>query len=284
MSIRAACSPGEVRVAAVADGGLVDYAIWRPGRPDGVGAVHRGRIGTVVPAMAGAFVTLAGADGFLPDSAGAAGRGVGDIVTVRVVRAAQGGKGPRLARVEEVPADRPGLLRRGPGPLLDFCARFPAAAVIIDDFALMARLRPALGDRMAFRQTAFDPVLEDEIAGLAELSAALPGGARLHITPAPALTALDIDAGAATDQDHFTLNVSILPELARQILLRNLSGGILIDFAGMKARDRPKLAAPLAAALAADPLKPRLLGFSHLGFAEILRPRIRPPLHEVVSP
>jgi Ribonuclease G/E len=52
----------------------------------------------------------------------------------------------------------------------------------------------------------------------------------------------------------------------------------------MKARDRPKLAAPLAAALAADPLKPRLLGFSHLGFAEILRPRIRPPLHEVVSP
>jgi Ribonuclease G/E len=269
------------RIALLNGDVLTEYALWRWDAPDGVGDVYTARVTAIAPAMAGVFADLGGASGFLPD------RGTlseGDYLTVRVIRAAQGGKGPRLARVEEVPADRPGLLRRGPGPLLDFCARFPAAAVIIDDFALMARLRPALGDRMAFRQTAFDPVLEDEIAGLAELSAALPGGARLHITPAPALTALDIDAGAATDQDHFTLNVSILPELARQILLRNLSGGILIDFAGMKARDRPKLAAPLAAALAADPLKPRLLGFSHLGFAEILRPRIRPPLHEVVSP
>ncbi len=74
VTLVAACSPGEIRVAAVQDGVLVDYAIWRPGRPDGVGDVHRGRVTAVVPGMAGAFVALAGADGFLPDSAGAAGR------------------------------------------------------------------------------------------------------------------------------------------------------------------------------------------------------------------
>jgi Ribonuclease G/E len=52
----------------------------------------------------------------------------------------------------------------------------------------------------------------------------------------------------------------------------------------MKSAARVKLQPVLAAALARDPLKPRLLGFSHLGFAEISRPRIRPPLHEMLMP
>jgi Rne/Rng family ribonuclease len=167
--------------------------------------------------------------------------------------------------------------------LLELAARFPKAQLILDDHALIAQLRPALEGRMTYAQTAFDAVLEDEIAGLAEPTAALPSGATMHITPTPALTAIDIDSSTAPG-DHFQLNLAILPEIARQIVLRNLSGGIVIDFAGMKARDRAKLTEPLKAALATDPLKPRLLGFSNLGFAEILRPRIRPPLHESLHP
>ena len=54
-----------------ADGTLLDYAIDRPGAPDGVGDLHRGRVTTRVPALAGGFVALDGApDGFLPDSEG----------------------------------------------------------------------------------------------------------------------------------------------------------------------------------------------------------------------
>ena len=112
VTLHAVCSPGEIRIAAVADGTLLDYAIWRPGRPDGVGDVHRGRVSAVVPGMAGAFVTLRDADGFLPDSAGAAGRGVGDILAVRIVRAAQGGKGPRLAGMRDDPGSGPPSLLR----------------------------------------------------------------------------------------------------------------------------------------------------------------------------
>ena len=37
-----------------------------------------------------------GAEGFLPDSEGGASLREGDLVSVRVTRAAQGGKGPRL--------------------------------------------------------------------------------------------------------------------------------------------------------------------------------------------
>ncbi len=55
-----------------------------------------------MPALAGAFVALAGAEGFLPDSAGAAGLSAGTLLGVRVTRAAQGGKGPRLtARLDD---------------------------------------------------------------------------------------------------------------------------------------------------------------------------------------
>jgi Ribonuclease G/E len=54
----------------------------------------------------------------------------------------------------------------------------------------------------------------------------------------------------------------------------------LIDFAGMKSSMRLKLLPTLNVALKMDPLYPKCAGFSHLGFAEITRPRIRPPLHE----
>lgn len=272
-----------VRIALLAGDVLREFWIWDPARPDGVGDVYTGRIEAVMPALAGRFVELGGLSGFLPDSAGGKTLPEGSFATFTVTRAAQGDKGPRLAVAGDAPADRPVLLRRGPGPLLDLCARYPAEPVRLDDYALIAELRPALEGRMRFDAGAFDPVLEDEVADLTELSAPLPLGAVMHITPAPAATMIDLDAKAASGISALALNTAVLPEIARQIVLRNLSGGILIDFAGMKPAARAKLAAPLRAALAADPLKPELLGFSHLGFAELTRRRVRPPLHEVLT-
>ncbi len=288
MSVRAACSPGEVRVAAVQDGVLTDYAIWRPGRPDGVGDVHRGRVTAVVPGMAGAFVAIAGGDGFLPDSAGAAGLGVGDGVAVRVVRAAQGGKGPRLAACAEPPgAGPPALLRPGPNPLLLLADLHPGP-VVVDDPALYATLRPALGDRLTLGE-AWDETLQAAVATLSERVVALPGGLRASIEPTAALVAIDMDMAAATtgkearQPKQEAANRAALPALARQIRLRNLSGAILIDLAGLPLRRRPALADAFTAALAPDPARPRLLGFTAGGLAEIQRPRTHPPLHEMLA-
>ena len=117
----------------------------------------------------------------------------------------------------------------------------------------------------------------------------LPGGARLAIHPTPALVAIDVDAGGATAgqrgkaASHLALNRAVLPALAQQIRLRNLSGAILVDLAGLPPRRRASLGPALAAALADDPLRPRLLGFTALGLAEIVRPRIHPPLHELLA-
>jgi Ribonuclease G/E len=79
------------------------------------------------------------------------------------------------------------------------------------------------------------------------------------------------------------INRAAMAGLARQIRLRNLSGAILIDFAGLPARRRAALGPALADTLAGDPLRPRLLGFTALGLAEIVRPRVRPPLHELLA-
>ncbi len=294
--VRAIASPGEVRVLAERDGTLLDYAIWRPGRPDGVGDLHRGRVEARVPQMAGAFVLIEGATGFLPDSEGGAATTEGEAVGVRVTRAAQGGKGPRLtarlapeeaALVDTGPA--PVLLRRGPGAVERLAALHPEAPVLVDDPALVALLRPCLGERIALGRGEVDDDLADQAEALAGPDAALPGGMRASFHPTPALVAVDVDTAGGTfgRQSKATallaLNRAALPALAAQLRLRNLSGAILVDLAGLSPKRRAALAPELAAALAPDPLRPRLLGFTQVGLAEIVRPRVHPPLHELLA-
>jgi ribonuclease G len=291
IELRASASPGEVRVAAVQDGKLLDYLIWRPGSPDGFGDLYRGRVIARVPAMAGAFVTLDGAsDGFLPDSEGGKLLTEGSVVGVRVTRAAQGGKGPRLTAMRADCGPGPiGLVRRGPNPLLELAERFPQAPVLVDDAALVGELRVSLGGRVRRDGPAFHEDLAAAIEGLEQPVVELTGGARLLIHPTPALVAIDIDAGGAIamrggkNSQHAALNRAVLPALAVQIRLRNLSGAIVVDLAGLSVRKRSELAAALTASLACDPLEPRFLGFTSLGLAEIVRPRRRPPLHEMLA-
>ena len=156
----------------------------------------------LVPAMAGAFIVLAdGSQGFLPDSEGARGLTEGEPVGVRITRAPQGGKGARAtARLGE--AERAMLaevpFRRGPGPLLELAAAHADAPIVADAPSLAARLRPLLGGRITLVRSAFDDALATEVHSLAEPGAELPGGLRAHITPTPALVAIDLDSAAAT--------------------------------------------------------------------------------------
>ncbi len=297
MTVRivATASPGEVQVAAISGGELIDYALWRPGWPDGVGDLHRGRITAQVPAMAGRFVGLTEGEGFLPDTAGGDGLSEGTVLGVRIIRAAQGGKGPRLtARLSAaehalVGHGPPALLRRGPGAVELLAALHPDAMIAIDDPAVVAELRPRLGDRLELARAPPDDEIMTAIEGLATASVPLPTGGTLHVHPTPALVAIDLDTGSlpagrtSKAAAQLAFNRAALPFLARQIRLRNLSGAILVDLAGLPARRRSALGPDLAAALAADPLRPRLLGFTALGLAEIVRPRAHPPLHELLA-
>lgn len=277
LTLHAAQSPGETRVVLLQDGIPLEYYIHRAAAPDGYGALYWARITARVPSMAGSFVALPGAEGFLPDTEGDTAGNTGDHLVVRVSRAAMGHKGPRVtarltAAEREFAASNGStgggpvrLLHAGPTPLEELRAAYPEAPV---------EEGPLPGH------------LQAEIDSLAEPEIELSGGMRASFVPTPALTAIDLDSAAATGARaakrgaQFAANRAVLPELGRQIRLRNLSGAILIDLSGLPTRKRAALGADLAAALAPDRLGPRLAGFSALGFAEILRPRLRPPLHE----
>lgn len=301
LRILASASPGEVRVALLRDGALVEYWLDRPDLPDGVGDLHRARVTALAPAMAGAFVLLGGgATGFLPEED--ARRGVvpklqeGLVLPVRVIRAAQGGKGPRVtARLGDREAAlagsgaAPALVARGPGAALRLARQHAAARLEVDSPGLAASLRAALGhDRVNLLPApVFDDALEGEIESLAGPEVALPGGAgRILVHPTPALTAIDVDAGSAAGARDAAaqerLNLVAVREAARQIRLRNLAGPILVDLAGMPARRRAALEAPFAVALADDPMT-QMKGLGPLGLFELQRRRVHPPLHEVLG-
>jgi Ribonuclease G/E len=295
--IRVSVSPGERRVALLRDDRLHAAAIERPARPDGIGDLHRARVTAISKPMSGAFLLLAdGSTAFLPDSEAPDRKALheGAILPIRITRAGQGGKGPRatarLTEAERAAAVGEGvaLIRRGPDAALRLAAREPSAEVEADSPAEAARLKRLLGARVRLlREPAFDDDLEAEFDLLAGQEVPLPGGGRLTIHPTPALTAIDVDAGAHAGggdaASQLRLNHVAVEEAARQIRLRELAGAILLDVAGMPVKRREALSAPLAAALEADPLKPRLLGLTRLGLFEIQRSRIQPPLHEVLG-
>jgi hypothetical protein len=230
--------------------------------------------------MAGAFVALADAEGFLPDSEGAKGLTAGTLLTVRVTRAAQGNKGPRLTAKVEAVAGPVGLVRRGPDPVRRFVARYPDAPVVVDDAGVAAAL--GMG---TVAGAVFDEDIAEAIEALSRPVVEVAGGATLSIWPTPALVAIDVDAGGmlAGRVRHEAVNRAVLPAVAEQIRLRNLSGGIVVDLAGLSPRKRAALGPDFVAALADDPLRPRFLGFTALGLGEIVRSRVHPPLHELLT-
>ncbi|WP_421995994.1 ribonuclease E/G [Roseococcus sp.] len=279
IEIRLARSPGERRVALLRDGELDGYRLERPFRPDGVGDIVSGRIVSAMPALAGAFVALPqGETGFLPegDTEGRRLPPEGTYLTLRVTRAAQGGKGKRVtARIPQDSAIEP-----GPDAALRWALAHPQAEVIADDAAEVARLRRALAGSSRVRQgQAFDEAVEDEVERLHRPDWELPGGGRLIFSPLPALTAIDVDSGGADPRE---VNRIAIAEFARQLRLRDLAGPILVDLAGLSVKQRTALEPELKAALAADKLT-QLLGIGPLGLFEMRRARIHPPLHELLE-
>ncbi|MFC7736994.1 ribonuclease E/G [Roseomonas sp. GCM10028921] len=285
-------SPGERRTALWRDGRLEAAFVERPARPDGVGDIHIGRVTARVPALSGVFVTLEGdVSGFLPDAQGGEGLTEGTHLPLRVTRAAQGGKGPRLSGTglpKDLPREgTPRLLRRGLDAALRLAAAHPSLPLLADSAAEAARLRAALGPERVrlLARPAFDEAVETGFDELASPEVALPGGGRLLVHPTPALTAIDVDTGSAAGRStgaHRAVNAAALAEAARQIRLRHLAGPILLDLAGGSAASRAALLPALRSAAGADPLL-RVVGLTGLGLMEMVRTRIHPPLHEILG-
>ena len=286
IEIRAACSPGEIRAAAIQDGFLLDYAIHRPDTPCNVGDRLQARILAHLPALAGAFAALPnGIEGFLPDSQAPLNLTAGQSLTVVVTRAAQSGKGPRLsAQTPQAPPGAPApphpWSRRHPAPPRPPPPTPPSSSMTPPPPSpTPPPSSPKPGTTTSTPKSKPSPKPPSPSP-----AASAPPSTPHPPSPPSTSTPRQLPPPAPpSKRAQREANRAALPALARAIRLRNLSGAIVVDLAGMTARTRAALAPDLTAALAPDPLHPKFLGFTALGLGEILRPRIHPPLHELLQ-
>lgn len=117
----------------------------------------------------------------------------------------------------------------------------------------------------------------------------LSGGASLVIDEREALHTIDVNSGGNVQADDgkslaLAQNLAAIPEIARQIRLRNLSGILLIDFIDMDTTaEREQVAAALETALVDDRTKTVLHGFTSLGLMELTRKRTGQTLREMLT-
>ena len=127
--------------------------------------------------------------------------------------------------------------------------------------------------------------LEEAISEALQKTVRLKSGGRIHIEETRACVAIDVDSGDDKSNGSITrLNSEAAVEIARQIRLRNLSGKIIVDFAGSSEYKFLKpVIEELENALAEDPHRAKVLGLSRGGNVEIQRVRRRPTLSDVLT-
>ena len=118
----------------------------------------------------------------------------------------------------------------------------------------------------------------------------LKSGGNLIIEATEALTVIDVNSAKAAGpgksrQAVLRLNLEAADMAARQMILRNLSGMILIDFVNMEDEaDVDILLRHLRDVLSMDPVRTVLVDMTGLGLVEITRQKVRRPVAEVLRP
>ncbi len=191
----------------------------------------------------------------------------------------------------------PACLHDGEKPVhaavMDFCGA-DAVEILVDDPSVIKGLalpdlaglvRAYGGDEPLFEAFGIEEQIEEALSPIVPL----PGGGSLTVEETAALTAMDVDTGAAgarggAGETALDTNIEAAIEAARQIRLRNLCGRLVIDFVGMKNRDdRAKVLKTLRRAVAPDPVEVHVAGFTPFGLVELTRRRIRAPLAHLMT-
>ena len=286
-----AAGPGEWRVVWAEDGLPAELHVER-GDIHPAGSIHLGRVVRLAAGLDAALVEIGEErPGFLPLRGAPPHEGARIVVQVR--RETQRGKGALLsARVGGVEADRlgteaampdpPAQLYPAPGFANALKLRLPGCPdrVLVEEAAPLGELRQSFPAAEITQSPIGDWPLDLDALFDSALTAALPlpGGGTIHIDEARAAVLIDVDTGSrdtgSAERSSRRANLAAVRMIARQLRLRHLGGGIVVDFAALDApRERERLRQAMAAALAGDPAKPQLLGWTRLGHLELVRPR-----------
>ena len=127
--------------------------------------------------------------------------------------------------------------------------------------------------------------MEDLITDALQKEVKLKNGGRITIEETRACVAIDVDSG---DDDGLgslgRLNMEAAEEIVHQIRLRNLSGKIVVDFAGSSEyRFLKNVIEFLNEEFRRDNIKTFVNGLSRSGLVEITRIRRRPSLSEILT-
>ena len=279
-----------VTMAAILRGRLVELIVGRPGSADGTALLTQLAPTLTLPRSREREMDS------LPRGNGG-GQGWGLRFLEPAPADALAAEAAALARRWCEIADRASRLE--PPARLDPVASFAAALarsmpaapdeILVDDPAAIPELRPAFPDSSVAHRPETEWPIDLDAAFDEALSAtlALPGGGSVHFEATRAGVLIDVDTGTqetgSPERTGMMANLAAAATIARQIRLRNLGGGIVVDFVGMDRRSaREKLRAALAEVLAPDPAAPQLLGWTRLGHFELVRPRRGRPLAEAL--
>jgi ribonuclease G len=132
--------------------------------------------------------------------------------------------------------------------------------------------------------------IEDEISKALRSKVWLKSGGSIVINQTEALVAIDVNTGkyvgksARLEDTIVKTNLDAVPEIVRQIRLRDLGGIIVIDFIDMDERkNRFKVLAAIEEAFKADRAPTKVLQFNDFGLVIITRKRVKQSLERTLS-
>jgi hypothetical protein len=216
--------------------------------PDPVGNVYAGRVIAVNETAGGAFIDLGlKTAGYLPLKRAPKGLHQGQTIGVEIDRASMGDKGPRLklSKLDFSPsAEAPALLQFAPSVVLHALKNWQVD--IVSDCGELRRERLDV-EIISGADFIFDAAdLEEILDSISSRQISLPSGGNIVIEQTAALVAIDVNSGdhqgSSNASGALAVNLEAIECLARQLVWRDLSGVIVIDFLRLKGkRDRQKL-------------------------------------------
>ncbi|MGC2301519.1 MAG: Rne/Rng family ribonuclease [Acidobacteriaceae bacterium] len=132
--------------------------------------------------------------------------------------------------------------------------------------------------------------IQEEISKALKSKVWLKSGGSIVINQTEALVAIDINTGkyvgktARLEDTILKTNLDAIPEIVRQVRLRDLGGIIVIDFIDMdERRNRQKVTQALEDALKVDRAPSKVLQFNDFGLVAITRKRVKQSLERTLS-
>jgi len=161
--------------------------------------------------------------------------------------------------------------------------------IAVDDFAVVPEIRAAfaVADVERLSETDWPVDLDGVFSEALSETIVLSGGGSIHFETTRTGMLIDVDSGTpetgSPERTSLRVNLAAAKAIARQIRLRNLGGGIIVDFIGVEdRRARERIRDMFSDALVADPACPQILGWTRLGHLELVRPRRGRPLAEAL--